>query len=109
MDGGELGSARIGGLSGVMLSRPDRQVMGIGELGRRLIVIFVSLDIATLVTDVLVASATVSGDIGELAQAQESRVADVSALTAANAFRDGRWDPPTWASREDRGAGRRCW
>ena len=67
--------------------------MGIGELGRRLIVIFVSLVIATLVTDVLVASATVSGDIGELAQARESRVADVSALTAANAFRHGRWDP----------------
>jgi signal transduction histidine kinase len=66
--------------------------MRIGKLGIRLIAIFISLVVVTLLADVIVGSATVTGDIGQFATAQERYVADAAALSAGAAFRPGGWD-----------------
>jgi two-component system sensor histidine kinase BaeS len=66
--------------------------MRIGKLGIRLIAIFISLVVVTLLVDVIVGTATVTGDIGQFATAQEMYVVDAAALSAGAAFEHGRWD-----------------
>ena len=66
--------------------------MRIGKLGIRLIAIFISLVVITLLVDVIVGTATVTTDIGQFATAQEMYVVDAAALSAGAAFEHGRWD-----------------
>jgi len=98
MESNDRGTASGGGAASIAggtgpAARPDRRILGIGELGRRLIVIFVSLVIATLLADVVVGSLTVTGDIGTFVANQESYVASSAALGAGSAFGRGHFDP----------------
>src|SRR5215469_191868 len=72
--------------------RPDRRILGIGALGRRLIVILIALVIATLVTDIAIGSIAVNDDINSFITKQQHYVVKSAALTAGTAFDHGRWD-----------------
>jgi hypothetical protein len=72
--------------------RPDRRILGIGALGRRLIVILIALVIATLVTDIAIGSIAVNDDIKSFIAKQQHYVVKSAALTAGTAFDHGNWD-----------------
>lgn len=72
--------------------RAHPPALGIGKLGRRLIVAFIGVVLATLLLYVLVATADTSGDFAHFDRAEQITVADTAAMTAGTAFDGRRWD-----------------
>jgi len=75
-----------------MASRPNRRILGIGELGQHLIVAFIGVVLATLLVDLIISSATVNTDLDRFSRAQEVNAAGTAAIVARTAFANGRWD-----------------
>lgn len=87
-----------GSVAPVTASWRNRRILGVGELGRRLIVAFIGVVLATLLLDVVVVSMSGTADFSQFARAQEVNAADTAALTAGAAFDHGRWDQPALTS-----------
>ncbi len=70
-------------------SRPNRRILGIGELGRRLIAAFASVALATVVAEIVIASVIASTDVNQLVRTQETQLTRAAAATAGVAYMGG--------------------
>jgi two-component system sensor histidine kinase BaeS len=70
-------------------SRPNRRILGIGELGRRLIAAFASVALATVVAEIVIASVSASTDVNQLVRTQETQLTRAAAATAGVAYMGG--------------------
>ncbi len=76
-----------------MPDRPNRRILGIGELGRRLILAFVGVALATVVAEAISASVTADADLRRFVTAQETMQATAAASAAGTAYLgNGRWN-----------------
>jgi two-component system sensor histidine kinase BaeS len=76
-----------------MTARRNRRFLGIGQLGRRLIVAFVAVALAAVAADVAVTVATGGGDVRRLASSQETDLTGAAARAARLAYLGhGHWD-----------------
>ncbi|MGO8961736.1 MAG: sensor histidine kinase [Streptosporangiaceae bacterium] len=76
-----------------MASPRSRRVLGIGELGRRLILAFVGVALVATAAEVLSATITAGADIQQFVGAQESEQATAAARAAGTAYLGhGHWD-----------------
>jgi two-component system, OmpR family, sensor histidine kinase BaeS len=81
--------------------RPHRSLFGVGQLGLRLIAVFVSVILATLFLYVLVGTTVTDTGFDHFVRAQENAVADTAAMTAGTAYHGGRWDVAALSSVTD--------
>ncbi len=72
--------------------RAPRPALGVGKLGRRLIVAFIGVVLATLLLYILVATMDTNRDIDHFVRGQENAVASTAAMAAGTAFHGGRWN-----------------
>ena len=69
----------------------NRRIFGIGQLGRRLALIFVAVALAAIAINVIISAETSGADVNKIAVRQEAAVAQSVAATAAAAYRGGTW------------------
>ena len=68
-----------------MVRRPDQRLLGIGELGRRLILAFIVVALGTVFAEVAIAAASSSTDVNQFVRAEEVRITHAAAAAAADA------------------------
>jgi two-component system, OmpR family, sensor histidine kinase BaeS len=69
----------------------NRQIFGIGQLGRRLVLAFVAVALAAIAVNATISSATLDSDINRLAIQQEGSLTQAIALTARAAYEGHGW------------------
>jgi two-component system sensor histidine kinase BaeS len=69
----------------------NRQIFGIGQLGRRLVLAFVVVALAAVAVNVTISAGTLDDDINRVAMAQEGSVAQAVAITSAAAYEGRGW------------------
>jgi signal transduction histidine kinase len=69
----------------------NRQIFGIGQLGRRLVLAFVAVALAAIAVNATIFSATLDSDINSLAMQQEGSLTQAIALTAGAAYEGHGW------------------
>jgi two-component system sensor histidine kinase BaeS len=76
-----------------MAKPPNRRTLGIGALGRRLIVAFVGVALATTAAELITESITADADVEQFIDAQQLGEATAAAAAASTAYLGhGRWD-----------------
>lgn len=69
-----------------MADRTNRRILGIGELGRRLIAVFVGLALATVAIEVAIATATADSAISSFVARQQATLTTAAAAAAGMAY-----------------------
>jgi two-component system sensor histidine kinase BaeS len=72
-------------------ARVNRKIFGIGQLGRRLALVFVAVALAAITVNVVISAETVGADINRIAVEQEAGLAQSVAATAAASYQGGTW------------------
>jgi two-component system, OmpR family, sensor histidine kinase BaeS len=69
----------------------NSRIFGIGQLGRRLALLFVAVALAAIAINVIISVETIGADVNKIAVRQEAAVAQSVAATAAAAYQGGTW------------------
>ncbi len=72
-------------------SRPNRRILGIGELGRRIMLAFVSVAVLAVVVVIAVGAASLAKDARHLVTGQQARLANAASASAATAYGHAGW------------------
>jgi two-component system, OmpR family, sensor histidine kinase BaeS len=70
----------------------NRQIFGIGQLGRRLALAFVAVALAAIAVNVTIIAGTLDADINRVAMEQEASLAQAVALTSGAAYEGHGWE-----------------
>ena len=71
--------------------RANRRIFGVGQLGRRLALIFVAVALAAIAINVIISAETIGADVNRIAVRQEAVLAQSISVTAAAAYQGGTW------------------
>ncbi|HUJ04992.1 MAG TPA: HAMP domain-containing sensor histidine kinase [Streptosporangiaceae bacterium] len=72
-------------------SRPNHRILGIGELGRLIMLAFVSVAVLAVVVVIAVGAASLARDARHLVTGQQARLAGAASASAAAAYDHGGW------------------
>src|SRR5262245_9012657 len=87
-----MGLPRIGGAGWLYgTGRRNRTFFGIGQLGRRLALVFVAVALAAIAVNATISAESLGADIDRIAQKEESTLTQSVAVMAAAAYRGGTW------------------
>jgi two-component system, OmpR family, sensor histidine kinase BaeS len=87
-----MGLPRIGGTRRLYgTGRGNRTIFGIGQLGRRLALVFVAVALAAIAVNATIAAESLGSDINSIAQKEERTLTQSVAVMAASAYQGGTW------------------
>jgi len=87
-----MGLPRIGGTRWLYgTGRGNRTIFGIGQLGRRLALVFVAVALAAIAVNATIAAESLGSDINTIAQKEERTLTQSVAVMAASAYQGGTW------------------
>ncbi|MGN6794361.1 MAG: histidine kinase dimerization/phospho-acceptor domain-containing protein, partial [Streptosporangiaceae bacterium] len=88
-----MGQLRIGAARWLYgTAKRNRTFFGIGQLGRRLALVFVAVALAAIAVNTAIAAESLGGDINRVAMQQESSLAQSISATAGAAFQGTNWN-----------------
>ena len=87
-----MGLPRIGATGWLYgTGRRSRTFFGIGQLGRRLALVFVTVALAAIAVNATISAESLGSDINSIAQKEESTLTQSAAVMAAAAYQGGTW------------------